>query len=575
MVWIFGYGSLIWKVDFPTIRKVTGYVEGFYRTMEWADEVHRGVPGQQSRTAAIFRSDDPTARVWGVAYEISQDYWDRVLEAKVGYRERGGYGVVDTIFHPFDSTVKTPGKLTVTLFLGDKSSPYFKPGTIEELANHIVRAVGASGTNLEYLYSTAESLRMILPPGETDHHMFDLEAAAKKLEALEKAATTVKETLVFLEEKYEKRRDLLLKIYKASDKDMNRQMALSEFYDLAVNKLNLNANFRDVKTKFEEIDVNKDGRLSTKEFIDYFLLQLQENENKFKEEYRKFGMKIPEGGQHSFENALLMYEIMNEAGLDEKSRGLSVKEMLQENKDLVERMRIMTRPDAREVLEFFFADTITDAMSIWFGKSRELDAKIKNKFAGLVEQAIAGELDDWINTPTDCLALTLLLNQFPRNIWRNTPKMYSGDCKAHGVALKAIFYGYWKSLTPLQIIFMPCMVLATAENLHFQELGVQIWVNYIQSMIPPEDPLRVIQDVLKRNYEVIKKFGRFPHRNQILGRQSTPAEVEFLRDSRAHLHKPLVFDANGFSRQESDLEDSNPWPELDFTTKIASFRRDP
>ena len=52
---MFGYGSLIWKIDFPTIRRIIGYVEGYNRTMEWADEVHRGVPGQQSRTAAIFR----------------------------------------------------------------------------------------------------------------------------------------------------------------------------------------------------------------------------------------------------------------------------------------------------------------------------------------------------------------------------------------------------------------------------------------------------------------------------------------------------------------------------------------
>ena len=54
-VWMFGYGSLMWKIDFPTIRRITGYVEGYHRTMEWADEVHRGVPAQKSRTAAIFR----------------------------------------------------------------------------------------------------------------------------------------------------------------------------------------------------------------------------------------------------------------------------------------------------------------------------------------------------------------------------------------------------------------------------------------------------------------------------------------------------------------------------------------
>ena len=108
----------------------------------------------------IFRSDDPTERVWGVAYEISQDFWDRVLEPKVGYRERGGYNTDEVEFHQFDAAATTvKDKIMVTLFLGDKSSPNYKPGTIDELAQQIVRAIGASGTNLEYLYQTAEGVR--------------------------------------------------------------------------------------------------------------------------------------------------------------------------------------------------------------------------------------------------------------------------------------------------------------------------------------------------------------------------------------------------------------------------------
>ena len=107
-----------------------------------------------------LRSEDPDERVWGVAYEISQDYWDRVLEAKVGYRERGGYNTDDVEFHPFDANATgIKDKIIVTLFLGDKNSPNYKPGSIDELARHIVRAIGASGTNLEYLYQTAESIR--------------------------------------------------------------------------------------------------------------------------------------------------------------------------------------------------------------------------------------------------------------------------------------------------------------------------------------------------------------------------------------------------------------------------------
>lgn len=573
-VWIFGYGSLMWKIDFPTIRKVTGYVEGFHRTMEWADEVHRGVPGQQSRTAAIFRSANPKEKVWGVSYEISQDYWDRVLEDKVGYRERGGYGVVDTKFTPFDANVDNlPEEIMVTVFLGDKGSPYYKPGTVDELAQHIVQAVGASGTNLEYLYSTAESLRMIMPPGETDKHMFSLEDKCKILETFDKAKTSVKDSIVVLEEKYEKRRDLLLKIYKATDRDMNRQMNLVEFQDLAVNKLSLHDSFEDVKKKFEKIDFNGDGKLSTKEFIDYFLEELQEHDRKFREEYLKFGMQIPEGGANSFENALLLFEIMQDAGLNSKHGVSSLGDMLLKNRDLLDKMRIRTRPEARQVLEFYFPETIQQAMELWFGKDRKNDVIIKKDFAHLVEKAINGELDDWMTTPNDCLALIILLNQFTRAVYRNTPQMFSGDCKAQGVALKAIFYGYWKSLTPLQTIFLPCMVLATAENIHFQELGVQIWVNYIQARLPPQDPLRIIQEVFSRSHNVIRRFGHFPHRNKILGRQSTPEEEAFLLDLKGHFDKPLVFSEDGtFMRNATVEEDASPWPDLDFSTKIESMQ---
>ena len=95
-----------------------------------------------------------------MAYEISQDFWDRVLEAKVGYRERGGYNTDDVEFHPFDAgATAVKGKIIVTLFLGDKNSPNYVPGTIDELAHQIVRSVGASGTNLEYVYQTAEGIR--------------------------------------------------------------------------------------------------------------------------------------------------------------------------------------------------------------------------------------------------------------------------------------------------------------------------------------------------------------------------------------------------------------------------------
>ena len=265
--------------------------------------------------------------------------------------------------------------------------------------------------------------RMIIPPGETDKHLFELEAACKELEQKEKQKFTLKTETVHLDEQYEKRRDILLKLYKASDRNMDRKMGLAEFQYLALNILNLNVTPESLKEKFDKIDVNKDGELSTREFIDYFLEEIQEEEKEFKEEFAKYGSHMT--NLHSMEHALLLFETM-EGSKSRSSTEMSLKELLQENKDIVENMRIRTQPKAREVLEFWFPDTIGQAMKLWFGKSPENDENIKNRFSILNKQALAGELDEWINTSTDCLALVIVLTQFTRSIHRGTPRMFDG-----------------------------------------------------------------------------------------------------------------------------------------------------
>ena len=270
---------------------------------------------------------------------------------------------------------------------------------------------------------------MILPPGETDKHLFELEAACKALEMKEKQKYTLKTETVHLDEKYENRREMLLKIFKTVDKNMDRQMGLTEFQNLAINKLNLNESMESIKEKFNAIDVDKNGKLSTREFIEYFLAELQEEEKEFKDEYAKFGSHMT--NLHSFEHALLLYETME--GMKSKtSAEMSLKELLLENKEIVENMRIRTKPKARMVLEFYFPETIGEAMKLWFGKSPENDENIKNRFSCLNRQALNGELDDWVNTATDCLALVIVLTQFTRSIYRGTPQMFSGkSCSVH------------------------------------------------------------------------------------------------------------------------------------------------
>jgi len=474
-----------------------------------------------------------------------------VLEERVGYRERGGYNTSDVEFHQFDvAATQVREKIMVSIFTGDKSSPNYKPGTIEELASHIVMAVGASGTNLEYVLQTAEAIRMILPPGETDKHLFDLEAACKALDNQMRDIYSLPTDTVYEDEKYEKRREMLRKIFRAVDKDLNRELTLTEFQNLALNILNLNNTLSEVEEKFHKIDKDKNGKLSTREFVDYFLTDLAENEERFKEDYLNFGLDTD---RNSFEHGLLLYEAMD--GLKSQSNSVvSMEELLAENALILERMRVRTDPKAREVLEFFFPETIGKAIKLWFGRCEVNDAIIKRRFTDLTKLALVGELDHWLCSATETLALVIILTQMTRSIHRGTPEQFCGDSKALSVTLTAIFRGYHRALTPLQTIFLPGMALSCQEDIHCHELASEIWINYVAPKLPPDDPLRVIQNNFKNSLNIIRTFGRFPHRNDLLGRKTTDLEASFLDKIRSKEGQSIIFKSDGTVERDDSEE---------------------
>ena len=257
---------------------------------------------------------------------------------------------------------------------------------------------------------------MILPPGETDKHLFDLEAACKALDNQMRDIYSLPTDTVYEDEKYEKRREMLRKIFRAVDKDLNRELTLTEFQNLALNILNLNNTLSEVEEKFHKIDKDKNGKLSTREFVDYFLTDLAENEERFKEDYLNFGLDTD---RNSFEHGLLLYEAMD--GLKSQSNSVgkktyfltfieclfyvkvSMEELLAENALILERMRVRTDPKAREVLEFFFPETIGKAIKLWFGRCEVNDAIIKRRFTDLTKLALAGELDHWLCSATETL----------------------------------------------------------------------------------------------------------------------------------------------------------------------------
>ncbi|MCI8208243.1 hypothetical protein AUC61_01740 [Pseudomonas sp. S25] len=166
---------------------------------------------------------------------------------------------------------------------------------------------------------------------------------------------------------------------------------------------------------------------------------------------------------------------------------------------------------------------------LWFGKDNAQDTEAQTRFGDLVESALAGGLKEWAESPAGWLALILLLDQLPRMIYRDTPKAYAGDLRAQALATHGLKLGRDQHLDPLQRTFI-YLVLEHCENIDAQNEAVARFTELLP-LLPATDRdyLNSSLDYAKRHHKVIARFGRFPHRNEILGRVSTPEEIDFLK----------------------------------------------
>jgi uncharacterized protein (DUF924 family) len=188
----------------------------------------------------------------------------------------------------------------------------------------------------------------------------------------------------------------------------------------------------------------------------------------------------------------------------------------------------MTPPRTRALLDFWFGppdDPLRqERRDIWFHSTPEYDETLRGLFLADYERAAAGMLADWEEQPESALALVLLLDQIPRNIFRATLRCYATDAMARAVADRAMVHGFDMKVPPAWRLFF-YMPLHHSENLADQQRATAL----VASLPDRGDPERGENRRYGRPYiDVIERFGRFPHRNTILGRPSTPEELAFL-----------------------------------------------
>lgn len=186
---------------------------------------------------------------------------------------------------------------------------------------------------------------------------------------------------------------------------------------------------------------------------------------------------------------------------------------------------------AEKVLRFWFAEEPGSKegmlQSRWFFPTPEFDRLCTTRFLASYEDAAHGRLEDWKNGPRSCLALVLLLDQFPRNMFRGTARAFATDPKARELSRHAIESGFDRELSPIMRMFL-YLPLEHSENLNDQLESVRLTSELVSQN---RDCTEILQHA-EQHLEIIRRFGRFPGRNHALGRQSTQEEMDFLKDQK-------------------------------------------
>jgi uncharacterized protein (DUF924 family) len=181
-------------------------------------------------------------------------------------------------------------------------------------------------------------------------------------------------------------------------------------------------------------------------------------------------------------------------------------------------------PLARDILEFWFGPPPRAARDFWYRKNPAFDTEIRARFGDAIEAALNGAFREWRADPPAALASVLLQDQFTRNAFRDTPRAFAGDREALATATAVVDAGLDAALDPYERWFL-YLPFEHAEDRAMQERSVTLFAR-----LRHDSGLAAPLDWAERHAAVIRRFGRFPHRNAILGRVSTAEETAFLRE---------------------------------------------
>lgn len=188
-----------------------------------------------------------------------------------------------------------------------------------------------------------------------------------------------------------------------------------------------------------------------------------------------------------------------------------------------------------DLLALWFGDNPDDSAvaaekkDLWWGHNLETDAMLRDRFGTASTAGAVGVLDHWTGSPRGRLALVLLLDQVPRAIHRGLPESFAFDTDARNMASQGLASGADRLLRPVERVFL-YLPFEHSEELADQEKSVELFKELAIS-VPERDreTFDAFVDYAVRHHAVVARFGRFPHRNTVLGRESTPEEIEFLK----------------------------------------------